>query len=131
MKFLGVRSIAAVAMSICAFSVMGQGGLGFLKQTPLSSFTDQDFELMKAAASAVLSSTEPGTAKSWTDSANGNGGTIKLVSSFSAADGRNCRRLRIENHAKGMSGVYTTNVCQAEHGPWKIDPAAAPARAAP
>jgi surface antigen len=127
MKKRGLRKLFGAWMSIWAFSAMAQSEFGFLKQSPVSFFNDHDFDLMKAAATEVLGGGGVGTAKSWRDPDNGNSGSIKLLAAFSSADGRSCKRLRIENHAKGMSGVYTTNVCRSESGPWLIDPEAVPA----
>ena len=68
-----------------------------------------------------------GAAKSWENAATGNGGTIKLLNVFTSTDGRDCRRLRIDNHAKSLKGSTKQIVCATPEGKWMLDAGARPA----
>ena len=61
---------------------------------------------------------ETGAVKTWENTATGNGGTIKLLKVFTSADGRDCRRLRIDNHAKSLKGSTKQTVCASPEGKW-------------
>ena len=41
-------------------------------------------------------------------------------------DGRDCRRLKVENHAKTLKGVSNMTVCADPQGKWLIDADARP-----
>ena len=66
-------------------------------------------------------------AKTWENTATGNGGTIKLLKVFTSTDGRDCRRLRIDNHAKSLKGSTKQIVCATPEGKWMLDAGAQPA----
>jgi hypothetical protein len=68
-----------------------------------------------------------GAAKSWENPATGNGGAIKLLNVFSTADGRDCRRLRVDNHARSLKGSSKQIVCAGPDGKWILDSEARPA----
>jgi surface antigen len=125
MNSLCIRLLTAASISLCAYPAFAQGGLGFLQDAPAGKLTKEDVDLLKAAAEQAVSGA-PGVPKPWSNPATGNSGAITLLQSFNSADGRSCRRLRVETQAKATSGVYTTNVCRAEGGPWQIDTEARP-----
>jgi hypothetical protein len=122
-----VALVALFLSSFAAPAAFGQTNLGDLRDAPTSKFTPQDFELFWAAVDEVSAGKTVGTRKSWENPATGNGGSIKLLNAFTSTDGRDCRRLQIENHAKSLKGVLTQNVC-AHHtdGAWLLDADAKP-----
>jgi hypothetical protein len=121
---------AGAALLLCAVlgasSAQAQSNLGFLADAPVAKFTKADFALAEAAAGEVIRAGKKGTTRSWENAATGNGGSIKLLGSFTAGDGRNCHRLRVANHARGIEGVSTMNVCAGADGKWLLDADARP-----
>jgi surface antigen len=119
----------AAFIALCAGSLLAittgtagaQSNLSFLKNSPLAYFNADDTKLMRAVASELLESSRDGTRKDWENPATGNGGSITLLQSFSAPDGRRCARVSLENHAKGMQNTSTMTVCKTPDGPWRAD----------
>jgi hypothetical protein len=120
-------TLAAVYCAGVASVALAQSNLGQLNDAPSAKFTAQDFELFWAAVDEVSASKTPGMTKSWESAATGNGGTIKLLNVFTSTDGRNCRRLRVDNHAKSLKGASTQTVCAHRDGTWLLDADAKPA----
>jgi len=106
--------------------VLGQTNLGYLRDAPSGKFTAQDFEMFWAAVDEV-SAGKTGATKGWKNAATGSGGTIKLLNVFTSTDGRDCRRLRVENYAKSLKGASTQIVCAHTDGTWLLDADARPA----
>ena len=88
-----------------------QTNLGDLRDAPSGKFTPQDFEMLWATIDEVSRTRKTGTSKSWANDATGSGGTIKLLNVFTTGDGRDCRRLRIDNHARSLKGSSKQVVC--------------------
>jgi hypothetical protein len=99
----------------------------FLRESPLSRFTEKDFEILKSAARVVLNSDNPGAAQDWSNDASGNSGKITALSQFTATDGRLCKRLKLDARSPEFDGSWTYTVCRGTDGDWKIDSAAQPA----
>ena len=120
---------ACVAASLCASAVApAQSNLGKdVQESPSAKFTPQDFDQFWATIDTVSNDKVTGMAKKWENSANGNGGSIKLLRVFTSTDGRDCRRLKVENHAKTLKGVSNMTVCANPQGKWLIDADARPA----
>jgi hypothetical protein len=117
---------ALVASLIASPDVLAQSNLGYLRDAPSGKFNAQDFEMLWAAVDEV-SAQKPGATKSWDNPATGSGGTIKLLAIFRSTDGRDCRRLRVDNYAKSLKGATTQNVCAHTDGTWLLDADARPA----
>jgi hypothetical protein len=107
-------------------SALAQSNLGEFKDAPSGKFTPEDFTMLWATVDAVSVTRKTGTSKSWENAATGNGGTIKLLNVFSTADGRDCRRLRVDNHAKKLKGSSKQIVCAGPDGKWMVDSDARP-----
>jgi hypothetical protein len=123
------RALAALlAMGIFVMPcALAQSNLGQLRDAPSAKFTPQDFELFWGAVDEVSASKTAGTTKTWENPATGNGGTIKLLGAFTSTDGRDCRRLRVDNHSKSLKGSSTQHVCAHRDGTWLLDADARPA----
>jgi|GEM_PF-2103518 hypothetical protein len=122
-----------VILSVCA-TLLGSAGvvqaqtnLGDLRDAPSGKFTPQDFDLLWATIDDVSRTKKPGTSKSWKNEATGSGGTIKLLNVFTSEEGRDCRRLRIDNYAKSLKGSSKQVVCASDDGKWILDAEARPA----
>jgi hypothetical protein len=122
----GRRKAAGLFAAIVSSAAMAQTGLGFLHDAPVGYFTSEDFALMQTATSSVLSSTDRRVTKAWQNPATGNSGSITLLASFTSTEGRDCKRLRLENHAAEISGSSTVKVCHFPDGGWLIDSNAKP-----
>jgi surface antigen len=120
------RAVAAFVAGIVSAAAFAQNSLGFLRDAPVGYFTPDDFVLMQTATSAVLTGTDRGITKSWHNPATGNSGSITLLASFTSTEGRDCKRLRVENHTQEISGSSTVKVCRFPDGGWLIDSSAKP-----
>jgi len=103
-----------------------QANLGELRDAPSAKFQAADFDMLWATVDEVSRGKQIGASKSWENGATGNGGTIKLLKVFSSTDGRDCRRLRVDNHAKSLKGSTKQTVCAAPDGKWVLDAGAKP-----
>jgi hypothetical protein len=120
--------VLLIALGACGASMaLAQSNLGDFSDAPMAKFTPEDMEMLWATVDAVSLTRKPGTAKNWENAATGSGGTIKLLNVFTSTDGRDCRRLRVDNHAKKVKGSSKQIVCAAPDGKWMIDADARPA----
>jgi hypothetical protein len=120
-------ALATILWIVQLSPAFGQSNMRFLLNTPVEKFNDEDFARLKAAALALLDHPSPGAKQSWDNAATGNSGTLTLLQSFSTADGRECHKLHIENHAKALNGASDMNVCRGADHRWLMDPEAEPA----
>jgi len=122
------RMLAALLLlgAAVAGTASAQTNLGDLRDAPSSKFQPADFELLWATVDEV-SRAKVGTVKHWENAATGNGGAIKLLKLFTSTDGRDCRYLRIDNHAKSLKGSTKQIVCATPEGKWMLDAGAQPA----
>ena len=117
---------ACVAAMLCT-SAVAQSNLGKdTRDAPSAKFTPEDFEMFWALVDTVSREKVVGKTQKWDNAATGNGGSIKLLRSFTSTDGRDCRRLKVENHAKTVTGVSNQTVCASPDGKWLIDADARP-----
>jgi hypothetical protein len=122
-----------LVLSACVAFLGGTGlghaqtNLGDLRDAPSGKFTPQDFDLLWATVDEVSRTKQKGMTKSWKNEATGSGGTIKLLNVFTSTDGRDCRRLRIDNYAKTLKGSTNQIVCAGDGGKWILDADARPA----
>lgn len=105
--------------------VAAQTNLGDLRDAPSAKFQPGDFDMLWATIDEV-SRGKVGDARSWENTATGNGGTIKLLKVFKSTDGRDCRRVRMDNHAKSIKGSTKQTVCSTPEGKWMLDADARP-----
>jgi surface antigen len=97
-----------------------QVGLGFLAETPMARFNDDDIRLMNGAIDKALAAVELGTPVRWANEATSSSGEVTAERAFERM-GRPCRDLRVVNRHRRLenSGVYT--LCR-EDGQWKLAP---------
>jgi hypothetical protein len=124
-----MRTALAVLIAIGGFvaPVLAQTNISQFKDAPASKFSPQDFDLLWASVHEVSATGKAGALKTWENTATGSGGTIKLLKVFTSADGRDCRRLRVENRHKSLKGSSKQTVCANPEGKWLIDADAKPA----
>ena len=106
-------------------TALAQTNLGDLHDAPSARFQPADFDMLWATIDEV-SRGKVGDARTWENAASGNGGTIKLLKVFRSTDGRDCRRLRMDNHANSLKGSTRQTVCATPEGKWMLDADARP-----
>jgi 17 kDa outer membrane surface antigen len=127
-RLIRAAFMLSVALS-CGFAgstVFAQAKFGPIDKSPAAKFTPDDWQMFYAAVDAIAAADTNGTTQSWSNPKTGSSGKLELQSSFLASDGRNCKRLRITNHAAGLDGVTTMNICRTGAGKWLFDTQAKP-----
>ena len=117
-----------IALGGIAGPVLSQTNINQFKDAPAAKFTPEDFEIFWASVNEVSSQKKAGAIKTWENAATGSGGTLKLLKVFTSEDGRDCRRLRVDNRHKHLKGSSKQTVCANPEGKWLIDAEAKPAR---
>ncbi len=120
----GLRAIVCVtlvlAMASSATARQRGGYMSWLAETPVSKFNDEDKKMLHDAAEAVVSG-EAGNSRSWENPKTGNHGMLTLLASFNGSDGRPCHQVRVQNHAKGLSGDQKVTICKDPERGWLLD----------
>ena len=93
--------------------------LRFLNYSPVRYFSEQDWKLASAAVRKALNETKDGETVSWDNPKTKYFGTIRPIMTESH-DGATCRKLEIENNAKGMTGSGIYRFCQQPDGKWAV-----------
>ena len=121
------RALAALLVfgACVTGTTSAQTNLGDLRDAPSAKFQPADFDMLWATIDEV-SRGKVGDARTWENAATGNGGTIKLLKLFKSTDGRDCRRLRMDNHANSLKGSTKQTVCATPEGKWMLDADARP-----
>lgn len=126
-KIVTAFATAVALACLLAIPATQAANLGFLNDSPMSYFNDEDVRLLREAALKVLENKSSRTKESWTNPATGHSGRVESRGAFTAEGGLACRRLRLSNRAKGMEGQATYTVCKDAEKGWMINPAAQPA----
>lgn len=121
-----LASTIAVACLVVA-PVTRAGNLGFLMDSPVSYFDDEDMRLLHEAALKVLEDGGPRTKQTWKNPATGHSGRVEGLGAFTAQGGLTCRRVRVSNRAEGVEGQATYTVCKDAEKGWMLNPSAQPA----
>ena len=120
---LSLVATLSVLGPLCADAA---AGLRFLRESPLSRFTEQDFDLLRSAAVVVLDSESGDASQEWANDASGNSGKITALNAFTATDDRPCKRLKLDARSVEFDGTWNVTVCRNTDGDWRIDPNAQP-----
>lgn len=114
--------LALLVIALCSTALARQRGgqMGWLAETPVSRFNDEDKRLLNDAAKAVVDGA-PGNSRSWENPKTGNHGTLTLLVSFNGSDGRPCHQVRVQNHAQGLSGDSKVTICKDPKRGWLFD----------
>jgi hypothetical protein len=117
-----------ISFAVCAISVAtNAANLGFLAKSPISYFQQDDVDLMKKNAYAVLDSSDQDSKQSWTNPRTGASGSAEVVGQFTAPDGTPCKRLQVVNKIKNLEGQGTYTVCKYKSRGWILNADARPA----
>jgi hypothetical protein len=115
-----VCALLIIAVSASALGRQRGGYMGWVAASPVSQFNDEDKQLLREAAEAVVSGA-PGNSRDWENPKTGNHGKLTLLASFNGTDGRPCHQVRVQNHAKGLSGDSKVSICKDPQRGWLLD----------
>ena len=104
--------------------LMCQGGamaanMGFLDNTPISRFNDQDNKMLQAAFQKAMNESEDGTTVEWKNEKTTSGGTFTPIESFER-QGAKCRKAKVTTEHKLLKGEGQYNFCKNSKGAWKL-----------
>ncbi|HET9449015.1 MAG TPA: ATP-binding protein [Steroidobacteraceae bacterium] len=122
-----VRGLAALFLLTLAGVASAQARWDFLRHAPAGAFTEEDVSLLEQALDAALASPQAAPQR-WSNPKSKNSGELRVVRTFTSAQGRSCKRVRIDNEARGKRATSHHVLCRSADGRWLIDPGAQPAR---
>lgn len=79
-----------------------------------------DRELQADAARNVLENPNPKTHVKWSNPRSGASGRVQTLGALESAEGLTCRKLQLENQAKGGGNRLAFPVCKGSDGEWFI-----------
>jgi hypothetical protein len=106
-------AVLATALPVAA------ANLNFLKNAPISKFTDEDLKIFTQTRDQLLNTGKDGETREWSNPATKASGKIIIVKSFKR-DGVPCRTLKITNRAQGLSETNPANFCQQAPQEWTL-----------
>lgn len=115
-----ISSVAIAALAVASPTLVGAAGLGFLKDTPLYYFTEQDMQLMFDTANSVLNDPDPTALREWVNPKNKYSGKVESLGAFKSTDGLPCRKLRVWTQARGIENTAIYPVCKTSQGEWQL-----------
>lgn len=117
MRF-GLPGLALAVALLAGPVTAAAAGFGFLADSPIGKFNEDDLKLMNGAIDKALAGNELGVRTSWVNEKTGSSGEVTPQRAFERG-GRACREVKIINRHKMLeaSGVYT--MCR-EDGQWKL-----------
>ncbi|MCG6898359.1 MAG: hypothetical protein LJE60_14815 [Thiocapsa sp.] len=99
--------------------------LRWLEYSPVRYFSDEDWELARAAADDALQNRPDGEAVEWHNPKTGYSGRSTPIRSLERG-GKPCRELELENRARSMSGRSVFLFCLQPTNEWKTEAPDAP-----
>ncbi len=91
------------------------------RDLPVHHMTDEDRQILMAAAVDTLERNRDGEAARWENPKTGAHGDLTPRASFER-DGRPCRDLEVANSARGRDNRLVITMCKQADGEWKIEP---------
>lgn len=112
-----MKKLAAIAL-LCVGGSAAAAGFGFLSESPMGRFNDEDLRLMNESIDKALQAGEMGTPVRWANAQTSSSGEVTPQRAFESR-GRPCRDLRVVNRHRTLeaSGIYT--LCR-DNGNWKL-----------
>ena len=118
------RSLVAILVgaSMSTFSMLAEAqGFGWLRNSPVAAFTDDDWTAMRAATREAMDEGEEGETFGWYNEATGASGAITLREA-SEHEGKKCRSAKFFNSADSMTGTSIHRLCRIADGSWRVAP---------
>ncbi len=113
-----IRLLLVSGSCFVLFSNAQAVNMQYLKYSPVSEFTDTDFELLQTTGVQALNEYKNGQMSEWKNEETGHSGTITPLDT-SEINGYNCRKTRISNHTQEKDGQAVFTFCKID-GHWKI-----------
>lgn len=110
-------ALALLSCSLISLSAIG-GNYSFLQDSPVRYFSDQDWQLYKAAAEEALDHRSNGTKVTWKNPHSGSWGYFQPISTI-MKNGVKCRKLNIFDYANHRRAMSTFEACKYKDG-WKV-----------
>jgi surface antigen len=114
-----LTTLATMAVLACAGAVSA-ANTNFMKDSAIAEFKDADVTLLLSNIDQALAQPE-GTTTDWKNPRTGANGRITTLEDLTI-DGRECRALRVENHARGRNGKADWHYCRGAGGRWELMP---------
>ena len=114
--FVLVAALGAAAAPMPALTLQAWN---WIEGSPSAEYTDQDWDMLFAAAAEALNSGVSGTQSEWSNPATGHHGTVTALDGFEH-QGMQCRNARFMNSAGAESAVSRHKLCKVADGSWKI-----------
>jgi len=105
---------------LLAFGSAQGANFRWLEFSPVRYFTDGDWEMMTTTADRALNNGKDGEAFDWSNPESGSSGSLTPIGKAKSRKGSDCRKLKISNHAKGLSNTSTQILCKQPDGEWKV-----------
>lgn len=115
-KFLFGAVVAAVLLPCAATAA----NIFSARDLPVRYMTEEDREILKAAAEDVLERNKDGEGTRWENPKTGAHGDLTPRASFDRA-GQPCRDLEVANSARGRDNRMIVTLCKQSDGDWKIE----------
>ncbi len=113
-----IRCVLAAIVWLAWSGLSIAANISFLNDAAMSEFKDDDVMMLQSNIDEALTLPE-GETKAWENPVTGAHGRITVLAPHSR-DGRECRKLRVENHARGRSGEGDWNYCRTTEGRWEL-----------
>jgi surface antigen len=91
----------------------------FLQYSPVTRFTDQDWDLLRQAGEKALERGADGEIERWSNPATGASGSIQPLDTTDR-EGTTCRLTVISNSAGDASGTSRFTFCRQQDGAWRV-----------
>jgi surface antigen len=100
-------------------TLQAAGKVAALKDTVIAKFSDEDQRLMMARIDTALKAATDGEPLDWKNERTGASGTVTPLNRLTW-DGLDCRRLKVVNRYRTMSGEGVYRFCEKPKGQWKL-----------
>jgi surface antigen len=116
------RSLALIlTLGILLPTLSVAQNVGFLKDSAVSYFSDQDVEMMMKSADDALDDDDVRAKREWTNAASGNSGKAEVLKAFKNSAGASCKRLQFSHLVhNGVTGRSAYTFCK-HADKWMID----------
>lgn len=108
----------ALVVAACLSGAALAANTSFMKDSAMAEFRDADVTLLMGTIDAALALPD-GEARTWQNDATGAKGRITALATYSR-EGRECRKLRVENQARGRTGDGEWHYCRQPEGRWEL-----------
>jgi surface antigen len=112
--------VLALAAAVLCSATAGAFNTLFMRDTPMSAMSDEEFAVMESTFYDALDNAADGDTVEWGDAAGANG-LITPGKRFEM-NGLDCREAAYHNRAGGFEGKGTMRFCKDTDGAWKIVP---------